>query len=122
MELMDGLASPVRRTFIRPRLGMTGPRILFCWGLAVALCMSGICAAILFEARLDASNHAADTSHNLALLVERDIGRNIELYDLSIQAVVEGCAIRRCAICRCICKGRPSSIARRLRDMWKQWS
>lgn len=90
MELMDGFASPVRRTFSRPRLGMTGPRILFCWGLAVALCMSGICAAILFEARLDASNHAADTSHNLALLVERDIGRNIELYDLSIQAVVEG--------------------------------
>lgn len=90
MELIGGLASPERRTLIQPRLSMSGPRILFCWALAVALCMSGICAAIFFQARVDASNHAAETSGNLAVLIERDVERNLELYDLSMQAVVEG--------------------------------
>ncbi|MBN3754840.1 diguanylate cyclase [Paraburkholderia sp. Tr-20389] len=52
--------------------------------------MLGICGVILFQARVDALNRARETSHNLALLAERDIERNFELYDLSMQAVVEG--------------------------------
>ncbi|RZF24517.1 sensor domain-containing diguanylate cyclase [Paraburkholderia sp. UYCP14C] len=72
------------------RLGLTGPRVLFCVGLLVALCMLGVCATILYQARVDALNRARETSSNLALLAERDIERNFELYDLSMQAVVEG--------------------------------
>jgi hypothetical protein len=89
VELINELASPVRRTLLRSRLSISGPRILFCWALVFALCVFAISAAILFQARVDASNHAAETSSNLAILVERDIERNIELYDLSMQAVVE---------------------------------
>ncbi|MEI6003001.1 hypothetical protein H3V53_39745 [Paraburkholderia bengalensis] len=58
--------------------------------LVIALGMLGICGAILYQARVDALNRARETSRNLALLAERDIERNFELYDLSIQAVIEG--------------------------------
>ncbi|WP_239482937.1 diguanylate cyclase [Paraburkholderia sp. C35] len=69
---------------------MGGPRVLFCVGLLVVLCMTGVCAAILYQARADALNRARETSSNLALLAERDIERNFELYDLSLQAAIDG--------------------------------
>ncbi|ATF33512.1 GGDEF domain-containing protein [Burkholderia thailandensis] len=48
------------------------------------------CARVLYESRNDAYLHAVENAHNLVLLLERDIARNIELYDLSLQAVVDG--------------------------------
>ncbi|WP_445343875.1 sensor domain-containing diguanylate cyclase [Caballeronia temeraria] len=59
-------------------------------GTLIALVMVGLCALVLYQARLDALDRARDTSRNLALLAERDIERNFELYELSLQAVVEG--------------------------------
>jgi hypothetical protein len=47
---------------------------------------------VLFESRKDAYNRAEENARNLMLVIERDIARNIELYDLSLQAVVEGVA------------------------------
>ncbi|MEM5367157.1 diguanylate cyclase [Paraburkholderia azotifigens] len=79
-----------RRRFGPFRLSLTGPHALFCAGLAIALGMLAICGAILYQARVDALNRARETSRNLALLAERDIERNFELYDLSMQAVIEG--------------------------------
>jgi diguanylate cyclase (GGDEF)-like protein len=55
--------------------------LLFSWSL---------CASVLIESRQDAYNHAVENARNLTLLIERDIARNIELYDLSMQNVVDG--------------------------------
>ena len=57
--------------------------LLFSWGLSTSL---------LIEARHDAYDHAVENARNLMLLIERDISRNIELYDLSLQNVVDGLA------------------------------
>nr|WP_244197601.1 sensor domain-containing diguanylate cyclase [Caballeronia ptereochthonis] len=61
-------------------------------GALIALVMVGLCALVLYQGRLDALDRARDTSRNLALLAERDIERNFELYELSLQAVVDGVA------------------------------
>ncbi len=59
-------------------------------GTVIALFMVGICAIVLYQSRLDAMTRATGTSRNLALIAERDIERNFELYALSLQAVVDG--------------------------------
>ncbi|SAK61970.1 diguanylate cyclase [Caballeronia fortuita] len=66
------------------------PNVIVLCGTLIALVMVALCALVLYQARLDALDRARDTSRNLALLAERDIERNFELYELSLQAVVEG--------------------------------
>jgi hypothetical protein len=59
-------------------------------GLIVTLGFSGIFGAILWDmARRDRAK-ALDGATNLVATISSDISRNIELYDLSLQAVVEG--------------------------------
>lgn len=59
-------------------------------GVLIALIMIGLCAIVLYQSRHDALERARETSRNLALIAERDIERNFELYALSLQAVVDG--------------------------------
>lgn len=57
------------------------------------LAVIGLCtvsAFMLWQMRLDAARRAEITSRSLIQVLGRDIARNIELYDLSLQAVVEG--------------------------------
>ncbi len=49
-----------------------------------------ICASVLIEVRRSAWQLALQSSDNLVAAVEADIARNVELYDLSLQAVVDG--------------------------------
>ncbi|MFM0732729.1 sensor domain-containing diguanylate cyclase [Paraburkholderia sediminicola] len=58
--------------------------------MLVALVMISLCATVLYQGRVDAMDRARETSGNLALIAERDIERNFELYALSLQAVVDG--------------------------------
>lgn len=59
-------------------------------GVVIAVLMATICAAVLYQSRVDAMDRAAEASRNVALLAERDIERTFELYALSLQAAVEG--------------------------------
>jgi len=59
-------------------------------GVLVALMMLSLCAIVLYQSRRDALDRTRETSHNVALIAERDIERNFELYGLSLQAVVDG--------------------------------
>ncbi len=52
--------------------------------------MVSLCAASLYQSRQDALDRARETSRNVALIAERDIERNFELYGLSLQSVVDG--------------------------------
>ncbi|WP_210250339.1 GGDEF domain-containing protein [Methylobacterium planeticum] len=45
---------------------------------------------MLWQMRLDAARRSEITSHSLIQVLGRDIARNIELYDLSLRAVVDG--------------------------------
>ncbi|MEX3965870.1 diguanylate cyclase [Paraburkholderia sp. EG286B] len=69
---------------------LTGPRTIFYGSLAVAFIMASLCATVLYESRHDALERARENSRNVALIAERDIERNLELYELSLQAVVDG--------------------------------
>ncbi|ABO57094.1 sensor domain-containing diguanylate cyclase [Burkholderia vietnamiensis] len=68
------------------------PRGVLVAGIALLVFSWGLSASLLIEARRDAYDHAVENARNLLLLIERDISRNIELYDLSLQNVVDGLA------------------------------
>nr|WP_242684298.1 sensor domain-containing diguanylate cyclase [Paraburkholderia hospita] len=68
----------------------SAPLALVCGGIAIALVVTALFAAVLYQGRLDAMERAREASRNLALIAERDIERNLELYALSLQAVVDG--------------------------------
>ncbi|GEP12818.1 GGDEF domain-containing protein [Methylobacterium gnaphalii] len=70
--------------------GMRSGAWLSCVNL---LCVIGVCAVsafMLWQMRLDAGRQAAITSRSLVQLLGRDIARNLEMYDLSLRAVVDG--------------------------------
>jgi len=58
----------------------------------VALCFCGIFGKVLLDARHAAWERAAEVASGVASTVTSDISRNIESYDLSLQAVIEGLA------------------------------
>lgn len=67
-----------------------GPRALVLGATVVAAVMVVLCMTVLYEGRVDAEQRAQEISRSLALIAERDIKRNFELYSLSLQAVVDG--------------------------------
>lgn len=66
------------------------PHLIFYSGLLIALLLMLLCAIVLYEGRIDARERARTTLQNLVLMASWDIERNIEIYSLSLQAVVEG--------------------------------
>ncbi|KVD39079.1 diguanylate cyclase [Burkholderia sp. ABCPW 11] len=68
------------------------PRGVLVAGIVLLMFSWGLSTSLLIEARRDAYDHAVENARNLMLLIERDIARNIELYDLSLQNVVDGVA------------------------------
>ena len=61
-------------------------------GVLGPLGMLGTSGMMLFDLRQDAWERAEQTSKNLVQVLERDIARNVELYDFSIQAAVDNLA------------------------------
>jgi len=63
---------------------------LIALGLAITLGFSSVCAAVLWESRNRDRDQARQAAVNLLTSIGSDIARNFELYDLSLEAVVEG--------------------------------
>src|SRR5476649_502508 len=59
-------------------------------GVFIAVVMVGLCGVVLYQSRQDALEHTRDTLRDIAVIAQRDIERNLELYELSLQAVVDG--------------------------------
>ncbi|WP_322047368.1 diguanylate cyclase [Paraburkholderia sp. J67] len=74
---------------------VVSPNGILCCSLILWLATISMGAATLVTSRVDAFNHAVQNSRNLTLVLERDIQRNIDLYDLSLRAVAEGAADTR---------------------------
>jgi diguanylate cyclase (GGDEF)-like protein len=78
------------------RLLITWPRLqpsqaitwLVSLSVAITLGLLALGAGVLLDARADAWVQARNASDNLAVTLGRDIGRNIELFDLSLQGVI----------------------------------
>ncbi|MBU9691007.1 diguanylate cyclase [Burkholderia multivorans] len=68
----------------------SAPHYVVAVGVLIALALMGLCILQLFQSREDALDRARETSRNLALVAERDITRNVELYNLSLEAVLQG--------------------------------
>jgi len=66
------------------------PVLFIIAGVAAAIAVAGVVAFALYEMRVDALDRAGDTADNLALILQRDIERNLEIYELSMEAVVDG--------------------------------
>ena len=58
-------------------------------GMAVAVGMVALGATVLLDARRDAWKQSEQAADNLAIALERDIARNIQVYDLSLQGAIE---------------------------------
>ncbi|NYH18851.1 hypothetical protein GGD41_006079 [Paraburkholderia bryophila] len=66
------------------------PNLLIGVSLFVSVAIFLISALVLVEMRQDALRRAQEAATNLSLIVERDTSRNLEIYDLSLQAVIDG--------------------------------
>jgi diguanylate cyclase (GGDEF)-like protein len=58
-------------------------------GALMAVVMIGLCGLVLYQSRQDALDHTRDSLRDIAVIAQRDIERNLELYELSLQAVVD---------------------------------
>lgn len=81
-----GLLSRATARFRR----LFAPHLVFYSGLLIALILLLLCGIVLYEGRIDARESARTTLQNLALMAAWDIERNVEIYSLSLQAVVDG--------------------------------
>jgi diguanylate cyclase (GGDEF)-like protein len=80
----------MQKQFERVTHVFVSPRWVLAGGALLLIAMFSICAVILWDGRQDAFGRAQDGARNTMLVIERDIARNIQIYDLSLQAVVEG--------------------------------
>ena len=74
----------------RLRIDLLTPRAIVAGAIVIAASMMGLCGIVVYQSRDDALERARETSRNVALVAERDIERNFELYALSLQGVIEG--------------------------------
>ena len=74
----------------RIKRGLSTPVAVASCGALIAVVMIGLCGLVLYQSRLDALDHTRDTLRDISVIAQRDIERNLELYELSLQAVVDG--------------------------------
>jgi hypothetical protein len=67
-----------------------GPVVALSIGLLVIVSLAGALLVLLADEHKDIGSHARKDADRLALVVEREISRNVDLIDLSIEAVVDG--------------------------------
>ncbi|WKZ86482.1 sensor domain-containing diguanylate cyclase [Ralstonia pickettii] len=73
----------------RPRSAYS-PALLWAPALLLSVAVCAVAIYALAEMRNDAQRRAQELGSSISLALTRDIARNIELYDLSMQAAIEG--------------------------------
>jgi diguanylate cyclase (GGDEF)-like protein len=71
------------------RFILTPPAIVV-GAVIVASVMVILCSVVLYQTRLDALARTRDATRNVALMAEKDIERNFEIFSLALQGVVDG--------------------------------
>jgi len=67
-----------------------GPAVALSIGLLIILSFAVALLVLLADEHKNIGSHARNDADRLALVVEREISRNVDLIDLSIEAVVDG--------------------------------
>jgi len=78
-----GIANRIKR-------GLSTPVAVASYGALIAFFMIGMSGLVLYQSRQDALDRTRDTLRDVAVIAQRDIERNLELYELSLQSVVDG--------------------------------
>jgi diguanylate cyclase (GGDEF)-like protein len=86
----DNARRPTRMLYTTRHMVTRRPNAVIVISLALAGAMLAIAIWVLAQMREDALRRAQDSAVNVSLLVERDVARNLELYDLSLLAVIAG--------------------------------
>lgn len=68
------------------------PNLVIAISIVLASAILAIAVWVLSQMRDDALRRAQDSVFNVSLLVERDVSRNLEIYDLSLRAAMDGLA------------------------------
>ncbi len=68
-------------------------KLLIASSVATVIGFSAVCASVMLDMRRGEEELARQSLENLASGIEADISRNIELYDLSLRAVVNNMAM-----------------------------
>src|SRR5262245_25801406 len=76
-----------RRKNTAKRRWRLSAKLLIVSSVATVIGFSAICASVMLDMRRGEEQLARQMLENLAAGIEADIGRNIELYDLSLRAV-----------------------------------
>lgn len=66
------------------------PGLFVAGSIGLAISVATIGTGALLEMRRDAYERAKEAAANLSLILERDIARNLEIYELSMHAVIDG--------------------------------
>lgn len=66
------------------------PNIVIAISIVLASAILAIAVWVLVQMRDDALRRAQDSVFNVSLLIERDVSRNLEIFDLSLRAVMDG--------------------------------
>lgn len=66
------------------------PPLMIVGALALSAAVATLTVLSLYEMRMDALARARDSADNVSLILQRDIARNLEVYELSMQAVIDG--------------------------------
>ncbi|RFU44731.1 GGDEF domain-containing protein [Paraburkholderia sp. DHOC27] len=59
-------------------------------GTLLAAAMACMTFLTLYDGRADALDHAHQTAQNLVAIISSDVARNVEIYDLSLESMVDG--------------------------------
>ena len=94
-HLTLSLRRRLRRRLRNARDGVTRyvgnhPWVAGAAGTLVAAAMAGLTLLTLGMGRADALSHAHQTSQNLVSIISTDLERNVEIYNLSLQSMVDG--------------------------------
>jgi diguanylate cyclase (GGDEF)-like protein len=82
--------SSLQRRFFRSLSGPSLARWLVIANFLTVVGLISVAALLLWQMRMDAEHRSQAIASSLVQVLGRDIARNVELYDLSLQAVVEG--------------------------------
>src|SRR4030088_1572531 len=77
-----------RRKDLVSRPWRLSAKLLILSSVITVIGFSAICASVMLDMRRGQEELARQTLENLASTIDTDISRNVELYDLSLRAVV----------------------------------
>lgn len=72
------------------KVNLKSPNLFVASSVAIAVAIAAIGGCALFEMRQDAFARAKEGAANLSLILEHDIARNLEIYELSMHSVIDG--------------------------------